>query len=219
MTPVPFPIRVLLVDDHPAVRAGLERLVGGEGDLLPVASAACAREAMTQAVELSPDVAVLDYHLPGQDGLAVARRLAALDRPPRTLLYSAFADGPLAVAARVAGANGIADKGSLGDALCRVIRDVAHGGSAFPPVASGVLSTLGDRLDPDDLPILGMLMHGTPASEIAETLRMAPEWLEARRWAMLERLRIQPMPRPPSAAAVFAAPARRGGFPSLSRPR
>ena len=50
------------------------------------------------------------------------------------------------------------------------------------------LRALGERLDPDDLPILGMLAHGTPAPEIEITLRLEPGWLEARRWAMLARL-------------------------------
>jgi DNA-binding NarL/FixJ family response regulator len=179
---------VLVVDDHQAVRAGVQALLGDEPGIRDVATVATADEALEHAIRDQPDVAVVDYHLPDRNGLALTRQLKALTPAPGVVLYSAFADAELAVAAIVAGADGLASKGSRGDELCRAVRAVAAGRGAMPPPDPASMRRVGERLHADDLPILGMLVHGTPPAEIAHTLGMTPEWLEARRWAMLSRL-------------------------------
>jgi DNA-binding NarL/FixJ family response regulator len=181
-------LRILTVDDHPAVRAGLQQVLAAEPDLGPIACAASAAEGLAHAGERSPDVAVVDYHLPGRDGLSLARQLKALDRPPAVLIYSAYADARLAIAAIVAGADGVASKGERADELCLAIRRVASGKRALPPIPPGMLTAAGARLDPEDVPILGMLVHDTPAGEIADVLGISEDWLDARRWGMLRRL-------------------------------
>jgi DNA-binding NarL/FixJ family response regulator len=95
----------------------------------------------------------------------------------------------------IAGADGLASKGSRGDELCRAVRAVAAGRGAMPPISPATMRLIGERLGADDLPILGMLVHGTPPAEVAQTLGMTPEWLEARRWAMLSRLTRDPVRR------------------------
>jgi DNA-binding NarL/FixJ family response regulator len=181
-------LHIMTVDDHPAVRAGLEQVFAAEPDLAPIASAASASDALAQAEERSPDVAVVDYHLPGRDGLSLARQLKALDRPPAVLIYSAYADARLAIAAIVAGADGVASKGERADELCLAIRRVASGKRALPEIPPGVLTAAAARIDPGDVPILGMLVHDTPAGEIADVLGISEDWLDARRWAILRRL-------------------------------
>ena len=156
---------LLIVDDHAAVRAGLAALIGPEPDLRVVATAADAEAALARAEEHRPDVALIDFHLPGEDGLELCLRLDGVAPRPRRVLYSAFADERLAVLAIVAGVQRVAMTPS--------------------PAA---MTTVSAALEPADLPVLGMLIHGTPPAEVADTLAMSPDWLLARRWAILQRL-------------------------------
>jgi hypothetical protein len=75
------------------------------------------------------------------------------------------------------------------------VRAVAAGGTAIPPATPGAQAILAARLDPEDLPILAMLLDGTEPDEIARVLGIRPSWLDARRWAMLERVRRLPTRR------------------------
>jgi DNA-binding NarL/FixJ family response regulator len=187
--------RVLVVDDHSAVRSGIEALLAGEPDLEPVGSACGAAEALALARERRPDVAIVDFQLGDLDGLSLCRQLKELNEPARVVLYSAYADGPLALAGVIAGADGVVHKSALAAELCDTVRAVAAGGTAIPPAAPGAHAVVAARLDPEDLPILAMLLDGTAPDEIARVLGMRPRWLAARRWGMLERLRRLPTRR------------------------
>jgi DNA-binding NarL/FixJ family response regulator len=190
--------RVLIVDDHSAVRSGVEALLEGEPDLEPVGTAGGAAEALELARQTRPDVAIVDFQLGDRDGLSLCRQLKELPEPARVVLYSAFADGPLALAAVIAGADGIVHKATLAGELCDTVRAVAAGHTAIPPAPPAARAVVAARLDPDDLPILAMLLDGTDPDEIARVLGMRPAWLAARRWAMLERLRRLPTRRGPA---------------------
>jgi DNA-binding NarL/FixJ family response regulator len=189
------PFRVLVVDDHPAVRTGLSALLACERDLRPVGVAAGTRDALDLADELSPDVAIVDFQLGDRDGLTLCRQLRERTRPTRVVLYSAYADGPLAVAAVIAGADGVVHKSALADELCRAVRSVARGGRAIPAPSPTARAAVAARLEPDDLPILAMLLDGTDPDEIAQVLGITRGWLAARRWAMLEQLKRLPARR------------------------
>jgi DNA-binding NarL/FixJ family response regulator len=180
---------VLVVDDHPAVRVGLRQLIAAEPGLTPVAAVATAREGLAQAIALSPRVAIVDHRLPDHDGLTLTRRLKTLPEPPGVLVYSAYADPRMVIGAIVAGADGVAAKTARSDQICDAVRAIADGQPALPPVSLATLSRIATRLDPGDTPILAMLVHGTPPSEIAEVLAISEEWLDARRWAILQLLR------------------------------
>ncbi|HYI98208.1 MAG TPA: response regulator transcription factor [Thermoleophilaceae bacterium] len=182
-------IRVLVVDDHPAVLAGLLVALRSEPGIVPVAGVASAQEALSELERGDVDVALVDYHLPDDDGLALCQRLKARDRPPRVLVYSAFAGMGLAVPARVAGADGLVDKGVATDTLLDAIRSVWRGIDALPPVSADQLEAATAKLDDEDMPVLAMLAGGTPRKEIAEVLSMDDSELEARLGAMLKRLR------------------------------
>jgi DNA-binding NarL/FixJ family response regulator len=174
---------IVLVDDHPAVRAGLRGLIEDEPGMRVAASAASAREGLEAIADARPDVALVDLHLPDDDGLSLCLRSRGLPEPPRVIIYSAFADAGLAIRARIAGAEGVLPKATEPRALLAALRDGAP--SALDARA---LRALGERLEEQDLPILGMLAHGTPSAEIERTLGLDEQGLEARRWAMLARL-------------------------------
>jgi DNA-binding NarL/FixJ family response regulator len=187
--------RVLIVDDHSAVRSGIEALLAGEPDLEPVGTAGGAAEALELARQTRPDVAIVDFQLGDRDGLSLCRQLKELPDPVAVVLYSAYADGPLALAGVIAGADGVVHKAALASELCDTVRAVAAGLTRIPPAPPAARAVVAARLDPDDLPILAMLLDGTDPDEIARVLGMRPGWLAARRWAMLERLRRLPTRR------------------------
>lgn len=183
------PIAVLLVDDHPAVRAGARMLLDDQPDIAVVAEARGAEEALAQP-EPQVDVAVVDYHLDdGHDGLWLTTELRRMDKPPHVLIYSTFADNALAVRALIAGADGLLDKRGLGQELCSAIRRLARGQRYLPAISSPLAHALRSRLVPLDQSIYGMLLHGIAPDVIAERLGITGDELAARRSSMLKALK------------------------------
>jgi DNA-binding NarL/FixJ family response regulator len=189
--------RLLVVDDHAAVRAGLQDLLADEADFEVVAAVPGAEAAMAIAEREPVDVAVVDYQLGGRNGLWLSRKLKRLREPPAVLIYSAYADGILSAAAVVAEADAIVGKGQLGGELCDMIRSVASGRRQLPPLPPRLAESLRRRLDHQEQAIFGLLLAGVEPSEVAHTLRLPEAELESRLWEMLRRLQNPP----PSATA------------------
>ena len=184
-------IRVLLVDDHPALRAGLYSVLRAEPGIVPQAAVASPREALEELERGRPDLVLLDYHLQEGDGLTLCHRLKAGPEPPHVLIYSAYADARLTIPAMVAGADGVANKAAPAEELFEAIRVISKGGSLLPPVSRELLELASSRLDPDDLPIMGMIMDRTNRGEIADVLQISPDVLEKRVERMLRALRTE----------------------------
>lgn len=182
-------IRVAVVDDHYAVRLGLNAALTAQPDMEPVGAAASAAELAPLLYRTVPDVVILDYRLPDEDGLSLCLRVKEDAVAPALLLHSAFADDWLTIPAILAGADGVLHKGSTGTQLGDAIRTVAGGRPYLPAVAADVLTASGEILAPEDRPILGMLIHGIPRQEIARALRLEPSDLRARLARMLDALR------------------------------
>jgi DNA-binding NarL/FixJ family response regulator len=187
------PLRVLVVDDHHAVRTGLLAMLADEPGIEPAGAAGSAGEAHEAWLSAREriDVVLVDYHLPDEDGLSLCLWLKTTDDPPAVVIYSGFADA-LAMPALIAGADGLVGKSSDPMDVGEVIRAVAAGERRLPELSPQIAGDLGRRLADEDMPILGMLRHGVPAAEIAETLGLAPRALVSRRWAMLEQLIAAP---------------------------
>jgi DNA-binding NarL/FixJ family response regulator len=199
------PLGLLVVDDHPAVRWGLVQLLDDAPDLEVVAAVSTAEAAVGEAEHKSFDVAIVDYHLGGRNGLWVTRKLKALPSAPRVVIFSAFANDHLAANCAIAGADALLSKGSLGDDLCHTIRSVARGRKLIPRVRRDMVGLLDDRLDDDgERMILGMLLAGIDSEEIAETLRIGEQELAERRTQMLAKL--EPLPGERSAFDIGHVP-------------
>jgi len=185
----PAQIQVLLVDDHPAVRIGARKLIDDQPDMRVAAEARSAGEALGRLHDHF-DVAIVDYHLgAGRDGLWLTAQLKRWDLAPRVLVYSAFADGALAVAALIAGADGLLGKQELGHELCRAIRRLAGGQHHHPAITPSVAQVMRGRLEPRDQAIFAMLLHGIAPDTIAERLAITDEELHARRSIMRRSLK------------------------------
>lgn len=199
------PIGLLVVDDHPAVRWGLVQLLEDAPDLKVVADVSTAEAAVGEAEHKAVDVAIVDYHLGGRNGLWVTRKLKALPNAPRVVIFSAFANDHLAANCAIAGADALLSKGSLGDDLRYTIRSVSRGRKLIPRVRRDMVGLLGDRLDDDrERMILGMLLAGIPSEEIAETLCIGAGELAYRRTKMLAKL--EPLPGERAALGIGHAP-------------
>ena len=127
-------IHLALLDDHPAVLAGLRRLIEHEPDLLIVGAAPTAPELARQLGEQRADVLILDHDLARSDGLAHCRRIKDRPDPPAVIIYSAFASQALALAARVAHADAVVDKAEPVPSLLAAIRSVAAGETVLPAI-------------------------------------------------------------------------------------
>jgi DNA-binding NarL/FixJ family response regulator len=119
-------IRVLVVDDHPVLRAGLEAVLRAEPGFVCVGVAADG-PAMTQAIRrAAPDVIVLDRRLGVEDGLALCAALRERAGAPEVVIYTADDSADMAVRSRAAGASGVVNKerdvGELFDALRLAVR-------------------------------------------------------------------------------------------------
>jgi DNA-binding NarL/FixJ family response regulator len=180
-------IRVLIADDHPAVRVGIRRLLSDQPDVRIVAEAKSALEAVSLA-GASPGVAVIDYHLGDRNGLWVTRRLRQVGPQPRILIYSAFTDDALAIAAVVAGADGLLSKSSIGEELCVAIRRLAAGHRYLPSISPSLAREMRARLDPGHQAIFGMLAHGISPEQIIARLPITSRQLETQRAAILAAL-------------------------------
>jgi DNA-binding NarL/FixJ family response regulator len=189
-------ITVAIVDDHHAVRLGLRAALLSEPGLEPVGSAANAAETDVLLYRTRPDVVLLDYHLPGTDGLTICRRIKSDVPAPGVVLYSAFADPSMTVPAIVAGADAIIHKGGETRELFDAIRRAARGDSVLPPISEPLLEAAGHALDAEDLPLLGMLVNGTRPADIATPRRLERAELDERIAGMLGRLKVRvPAPR------------------------
>jgi DNA-binding NarL/FixJ family response regulator len=186
------PLRLLVVDDHPAVRMGLRELFEDQPDFVVVDAVDSADAAMSLAEQAPVDVAVVDYQLGSRNGLWLSRKLKRLPRPPRVVIYSAYCDGPLAATSVVAEADGLVSKGGIGAELCDAVRAVAHGGVRLPTVPPALATALRRRLDAEEQAIFGMLLAGIPPAEISVMLGISSAGLESRLWAMLRKLEALP---------------------------
>lgn len=163
-------LRVAVLDDHPAVLAGLQRLLDSTADLKAVAVADNAQEFLRELDSVRAEVVVLDYDLARGDGLTLCQTIKGRVRPPGVVIYSAYAGAGLAISSRLAGADALVDKRAPANELIETIRRVAAGEPAVPDISAEAQEAALSRLDAHDVPVASMLLAGTSHQGIAETL-------------------------------------------------
>lgn len=169
-------IKVLIVDDHPAVRRGLRTFLELAGDLEVVGEAADGPTALEMTAELTPDVILLDMVLPGMDGVEVLRELRRRDLPARALVVTSFTDRARLLPAVRAGARGYLSKDVDPHALVAAVRSVAAGHLLLEPeVATALLGAPPEEppLTARERDVLALLAEGRSNREIARALVVA----------------------------------------------
>ncbi|MGA8804015.1 MAG: response regulator transcription factor [Solirubrobacterales bacterium] len=126
-------ISVLVADDHPVFRQGLHALLDGVQDIELIGEAADGDEAVVRALELKPDVVLMDVRMPGTNGIEATRKIVAADSGIGILVLTMFEDDDSVFAAMRAGARGYLLKGSEQDEVMRAIRSIASGEAIFGP--------------------------------------------------------------------------------------
>ena len=193
-------IRVLLVDDHALVRAGLRALVSETADVEVVGEAEDGAEALRLMEELRPDVALVDISMPRLNGLEVVAR-ASKDLPhTRIVILSMHAFEEYVSRALLAGAAGYllknAEKGELEQALRTVVRGQTW---LSPAISKSVVSALakGEKprgpfevLSARQREILQLIAEGRSTKEIAQQLDLSVKTVETHRAELMERLGI-----------------------------
>jgi DNA-binding NarL/FixJ family response regulator len=129
-------IEVLVVDDHPALRAGLTGLLEADGDVRVVAGAGGGEEGVALAREHRPDVVLIDLEMPDLDGAAATRRMVADNPAARIVVLTSFGDRARIIEALEAGAVGYQLKDAEPDELLRAVRAAAAGDAPLDPRAA-----------------------------------------------------------------------------------
>ncbi len=177
-------IRVLVVDDHHVVRAGLSQLLSGAEDIELAGAVAGGAEALADLDALAPDVVLMDLSMPEMDGIEATRRVLGARPQARVVMLTSFTDRERILAALDAGATGYLLKDAEPDELLRGVRAAARGESPLAPkAASTVLSARNERreaaLTEREEEVLRLVGEGLPNKLIARRLEISEKTVKA----------------------------------------
>ncbi len=207
------PLRVMLVDDHEVVRAGIRALIRSTDDVIVTAEAGSVREAIDEADRSRPDVVVMDVRLADGSGIEATREIRARHPGTKVVMLTSFADDEALFASIMAGASGYVLKQVKANELLRAIRTVGRGESLLDPaVTSAVLDRLRKgkhlfkdeklaRLSPQEERILSLVADGKTNREIGEELHLAEKTVKNYVSSILSKLEVA---RRAEAAAYLA---------------
>ena len=190
-------IRVVLVDDHAVVRAGLEQLLAGTPDIDVVGTAADGAEALEVVRRTCPDVVVMDLQMPGVDGVEATRRIAAEPLDTQVVVLTSYSDGARILAALDAGAVGYLLKDADPEDLLAGVRAVNRGESPIHPRAARELLTAragggqpAARLTPREAEVLGLVRRGLANKQIARRLGISERTVKAHLTTVFQRIGV-----------------------------
>ncbi len=205
-------VSVLVAEDHPLFREAVVRAVRERPELELVGEAADGRAALDAIRALRPQVAVLDWKMPGLDGLQVLRAVDREGLPTRVVLLSAFLDGALAYQAVAAGAAAYLTKDADRRRIQETVLAVSRGEVVLAPeIQAGIATEIRQRGRPEgpalserEREVLGHIAHGRSAPEIARRLFLSPATVKGHLQSLYEKLGVN------DRAAAVAEAMRRG---------
>jgi DNA-binding NarL/FixJ family response regulator len=196
-------LRLLLGDDHTLLRQGLRKILEERRDWEVVAEVGDGREAIRKAVDLKPDVAIIDIGMPLLNGIDAASQIVRRVPETRVLMLSMHSDEAYVTRALQAGATGYLLKDSAGKDLLKGIESVAHGQAFFSPAIARLMlddyvrrvagSGVADRyetLSEREREIFQLIAEARTNKEVAELLSISPATVETHRARILQKLDI-----------------------------
>lgn len=196
-------ITVLLVDDHTLVREGLRTMLKLEADLEVVGEAQDGRRAIALALELRPEVVVMDIAMPGLNGLEATRQLLKALPGTKVIILTAHCDDAYVQSAADAGAAGFLLKQDSAQDVCRAVREVYRGKTFYsasvsrrfsrlqpPPDSSGKLRKGAPLLTSREMEVLQLIAEGKANKETAAELGISIKTVEKHRGSLMVKLDI-----------------------------
>ncbi len=201
---------VLVADDHPVFRWGMRAILGAEPDTELVGEATDGEEAVALALELQPDVILMDLNMPKMSGIEATRRILGASPDTAILMLTMFEDDKSIFAAIRAGAHGYVLKGADGAETLRAIRAVADGEAIFGPTIARRLTeyftaqgqgtkTISDRAFPDlterEHEVLSLMADGYTNTAIASRLYLSPKTVRIYVSSIFTKLQVRDRPQ------------------------
>jgi two-component system, NarL family, response regulator NreC len=196
-------VRILVADDHTLFRQGLRRVLQEQPGWEVVAEASDGAEAVRQAIDLEPDVMILDIAMPRLNGVDATRQIVRRLQNMRVLIVSMYSAEVFISQALQAGAHGFLLKDSADTDLVRAVTDLVNGKSFFSPAVSKVvlddyvrhLAARGvtdrfDTLSEREREVFQLIAEGHSNKEIAGVLNVSPGTVETHRARIMEKLDV-----------------------------
>ena len=172
------PIRVLLVDDHPVVRAGIEGILSSQPDIEVAGEASDGLEAISLNQTLRPDVILMDLQMPEMDGATAIKAIREQANPPHILVLTTYDTDADIVQAIQAGATGYLLKDTPREDFFAAVRQVAQGEAVLTPVVASRLmahmrAPAEEQLSERELEVLALVAQGHSNQDIAKQLHIS----------------------------------------------
>jgi len=199
-------IKILVVDDHPMLRAGVAQLIAGQPDMRVCGEAGNASEALEKVRLLKPTLALVDISLPGRNGLELIKDIQALEAGVSVLVFSMHDESLYAERVLRAGGRGYVMKQEGGGKILEAIRQVSAGkifvgekmsakilevfSGRRPETAASPVENLTDR----EFEVFQLIGQGKDTKQLARELHLSPKTIEAHRANIKFKLKIKSIP-------------------------
>ena len=187
-------IRVLVADDHPIVRGGIVALLESAGDMEVVGTASTGLEAVELAVQLAPDIVLMDLRMPGIDGDEATARILGARSGIRVVVLTTYETDAGILSAIEAGASGYLLKAAPQEEILAGIRSVARGEVALAPSIAAMLVNRVKRpqisLSARETEVLGLVSQGLSNPAIAKQLFLSEATVKTHLLHAFEKLEV-----------------------------
>jgi DNA-binding NarL/FixJ family response regulator len=187
-----YPIRILIVDDHPVMCSGLSNMLNAQERMTVIGTTGSGSEALKFVAREKPDLMLLDLRMPGMNGISVLRALQSVPTPPKVVVLTSYEQDELIYQAIKAGAQGYLLKDTSETELIAAIT-VVHAGRRYIPI--DIAARLADRmmrsdLTPRELQTLELLAKGSTNKQIAVALSLSDYTIRHYVNNIMEKLKV-----------------------------